>query len=70
MIKRQTTKAVLCGTARAKDPNVHQALIDMYGGSMKAAKGTKKAPGPLYGVKSHIWSALAVAVAWAKEREP
>jgi len=26
------------------------------------AVGTKKAPGPLYGVKTHMWSALAVAV--------
>lgn len=69
LLTRQTIKAVLCGSARAKDANVRQALIDLYGGSMKAAKGTKKAPGPLYGVKTHIWSALAVAVAWAKERD-
>lgn len=51
----------LCGTHRAKDGSMNQALKDKLGG-----KGTKKAPGPLYGVKSHIWSALAVAVTWVE----
>lgn len=55
--KRNQIKLHLCGSARAKDPNVSQALRDRYG-----EKGTKKNPGKLYGVKSHIWSALAVAV--------
>ena len=30
----------------------------------RAAKGTKKAPGPLFGTKSHEWSALALGVTW------
>lgn len=51
----------LCGTHRAKDGSMNQALRDKLG-----EKGTKKAPGPLYGVKSHIWSALAVAVTWVE----
>jgi hypothetical protein len=42
---------------RAKDPNVRQALLDKIG-----PVGTKKNPGPLYGVSGHGWSALAVAV--------
>ncbi len=29
-----------------------------------AAIGKKAAPGPLYHVKSHLWAALAVALAW------
>lgn len=57
LVKRSTVKLSLCGTARAKDPNVRQALIDRIG-----APGTKKAPGPTYGVASHAWAALAVAV--------
>jgi hypothetical protein len=69
LLKRQRIKAVLCGSARAKDANVRQALLDLYGGSDKAAKGTKAAPGPLYGIKTHLWSALAVAVAWSKEND-
>ena len=56
-IKRTQVKLQLCGTARAKDANVRQALIDAVG-----APGTKANPGPTYGVKSHAWSALAVAV--------
>jgi len=53
-------KLHLCGSARAKDTNIRQALIDRYGGS--AAIGKKAAPGPLYGVSKDVWSALAVAV--------
>lgn len=62
LVKRIDVKLHLCGTARAKDPNVRQALLDRFGG--KAAAGTKAEPGPLYGIKSHLWAALAVAV-WA-----
>lgn len=62
-IYRKDIKLHLCGTTRAKDANVRQALLDRFGGS--GAVGTKKNPGPLYGVKSHLWAALAVAVTWA-----
>ncbi len=54
---RKDIKLHLCGTTRAKDPNVRQALIDRLG-----KPGTKKNPGPTYGIKSHVWAALAVAV--------
>ena len=60
LIYRRDVKMLLCGSARAKDANIRQALIDKLG-----PVGLKKTPGPLYGVKSHAWSALAVAVtAW------
>lgn len=62
-VSRRTIKLHLCGQMRAKDPNVRQALIDRYGGP--EARGTKKAPGPLYGIAGDLWSALAVAVTWA-----
>lgn len=65
LVFRRDVKLHLCGSARAKDPNVRQALLDRFG-----PVGTKKAPGPLYGVKSHIWSALAVAVTASETREP
>jgi hypothetical protein len=39
------------------DANIRQALIDKLG-----PVGTKAVPGPLYGVKSHAWAAVAVAV--------
>jgi hypothetical protein len=39
---------------------VRQALIDRLG-----PQGTKKNPGPTYGMRSHLWAALAVGVyAW------
>ena len=54
---RKDIKLHLCQSPRAKDANVRQALLDRLG-----PQGTKKAPGPTYGVKSHEWAALAVAV--------
>jgi hypothetical protein len=54
---RKDVKLHLCNSARAKDANVRQALIDRLG-----PQGTRRAPGPTYGVKSHEWAALAVAV--------
>lgn len=57
LVYRSQVKQHLCGTQRAQDTNVRQALIDMLG-----HPGTKGKPGPTYGVKSHAWSALAVAV--------
>lgn len=56
-VLRQPVKLHLCHSARAKDGNIRAALLDRFG-----AQGTKKAPGRLYGVSSHIWAALAVAV--------
>lgn len=60
---RRTVKLHLCGVTRATDANVRQALLDRFGGKEQAV-GTKKQPGPLYGVKSHLWSALAIAVTY------
>jgi hypothetical protein len=57
LIYRLQVKQHLCHDSRAKDSNIRQALLDRFG-----PPGTKKAPGVLYGIKSHLWSALAVAV--------
>ena len=57
LVYRRDVKLHLCGNVRAKDGNVRQALIDKMG-----PIGTKKAPGPLYGVSSHAWAALGVGV--------
>lgn len=65
LVYRKEVKRHLCGTDRAKDSNVRQALLDMFpatGGGKTPQIGTKSQPGPLYGVTSHAWSALAVAV--------
>lgn len=57
LIYRRDVKIEMCGTARAKDSNVRQALIDRLG-----KPGTKRRPGPTYGVSGDMWSALGVAV--------
>lgn len=65
LIYRRDVKLHLCGTSKAKDPNVRQALIDLFqptGGGAVRQIGTKGQPGPLYGVSSHAWPALGVAV--------
>lgn len=69
LITRRTIKLHMCNSVRAKDSNVRQALIDRFGGSREKAIGTKKNPGPLYGIKTHLWAALAVAVTAAEQRE-
>jgi hypothetical protein len=44
------------GCGRGKDKDVRAALIAKWG-----EVGTRKNRGPLFGVSSHIWAALAVA---------
>lgn len=56
-IPRRDVKIHLCGSMKAKDKNISQVLKDRFG-----EPGTKKAPGKLYGISKHLWSALAVAV--------
>lgn len=57
LVKRSAVKSHLCGTQKAKDSNIRQACIDQVG-----APGVKASPGPTYGVTSHAWQALGVAV--------
>ncbi len=70
LIFRRQVKMFLCGNNTAKDGNIRQALIDLYGGKVDAmgnkidAIGTKKKPGELYGVHGDVWAALAVSVTW------
>ena len=49
----------LCGSARAKDGNVRQALIDRFG-----PVGVKKDQGWFYGVSKDVWAAIAVGVTY------
>lgn len=62
-LPRRQVKMHLCGTMRATDAHVRQALLDIWG-DRKRALGKKSAPGPLYGVAGHLWSALALAVTY------
>jgi len=64
LVYRGAIKCHFCGTARAQDTNIKQVLIDRFG-----AIGTKKEPGKLYLIHGHEWSALAVALYFADNRE-
>lgn len=70
LVYRKEVKLHLCQSMRAKDSNIRQALIDRFGGSKQVAVGCKAKPGPLYGVKKDVWSALAIAVTWWDTRRP
>jgi hypothetical protein len=63
MLPRKAVKLALCCTVKAKDANIRQALIDRYGGPSCVKKG-----GPLAGIKSHLWAALALAVVYQDSR--
>lgn len=63
LIPRNQIKVELCGSARAKDANIRQRCIDVLG-----EPGTKKDKGPTYGVKSHAWQALGVALTYKQQK--
>lgn len=58
-IYRREEKMNLCGTMKAKDANIRQALIDRFG-----EVGVKSNKGWFYGFKSDIWSAYAVGITY------
>jgi len=65
LVYRKDVKMHLCGTLKAKDANIRQAIIDLFpavGGGKTPQIGTKALKGPLYGVSSHAWPALGVAI--------
>lgn len=62
---RREVKLHVCGSPRANDATIRQALLDRFG-----APGTKKAPGATYGLKADEWQALALAVTWVDQRWP
>lgn len=70
LVYRRDVKMFLCESNRANDATIRAALIDRYGPGRERAIGTKRAPGPLYGVKGDAWSALAVALTAAREPAP
>ena len=66
-IDRKDVKMHLCGNTRATDSNIRAAILSLYpatGGGKTGQIGTKKQPGPLYGVSKDIWAALAVALTY------
>ena len=65
LIYRREEKLALCGSAKANDANIRQALVDRFAyGVPNMGKGTKKEPGWFYGFRADIWQAYAIAVTW------
>lgn len=55
-VTRNEVKNHLCGSSKAKDSNIRQALIDLFG-----PPGKKSDPGPTFGLSGDMWAALGVA---------
>lgn len=58
------------GASKGGDAAVRQALIERFGPYKEDAIGRKAKPGPLFGITSHEWSALAIAVTWSDQHPP
>lgn len=63
LVYRQPIKLHHCGSPRAKDSNVIQALVDRFApGEPNRGKGTKASPGWFHGFAADVWQAYALAV--------
>lgn len=65
LMSRLKVKTHVTGSARSKDQQVRQCLLERWGGKEQAV-GTKASKGPLFGVTADRWAALAIAVAHAE----
>ena len=64
-VPRMEVKVNLCGSSRAKDGNVIQALIDRFApDTPNKGKGTKKSPGFFYGFSKDVWQSFALSVSF------
>ena len=62
----------LCGDPRATKPMTREAIIDQFDPHRqfgRHGKGVSASPGPLFGVRSHIWDAVAVAQFGAEHQD-
>ncbi len=66
-IKRREVKMAITGSARAKDAQIRNTLLERWGGKALAV-GTKSAPGPLFGVTADCWQALAVGITYVESK--
>ena len=58
LLNRSSVKKILCPKRKVNDSVIRAELIKMFG-----EPGTKKNPGKLYGIKSHVWQALGLLIA-------
>lgn len=71
LVYRRDVKLHHCASAKAKDANISQALIDRFAsGQPNRGKGTKAEPGWFHGFAADIWQAYALAVLIADRLDP
>ena len=64
-VYRKEEKMHLCGSMKAKDTNIKQALVNRYAKhDFKNGKGTQKNPDTFFGVAKDVWQAIAVGVTY------
>lgn len=66
--KKTDINPSICFNPNVKDAMIRRAVLDMFpktGGGSEPSVGTKKNPGKLYGISSHMFPALAVALTHA-----
>lgn len=71
LIYRRDVKLHHCMSAKAKDTNIRQALVDRFApGQPNHGKGTKSEPGWFHGFRADVWAAYAIAVLVADQLDP
>lgn len=69
LYRRDVLRTLGVKAGAGADSRVRGRMIELHGGDRFAAQGTRKGPGPLYGVASHAWQALGAAIAGIQVHE-
>ena len=65
LYRREVLSALDVGGGGSKDALVRQVILELH----PEGAGTKKKPGPLYGVSTHAWQALGLCCAHAIRKD-